>query len=129
MSERLPPIPTPSSQLWRQLRLQYVPVVIFLAGVAAAVLLWTQWVAPPTLIGEAEAIRTELRSGQAGLLAGLEADMLQSVRAGQTIGKVIATDPKILEASLAVIRAEVEVLRTTTDMNFERLRLDWMSKR
>jgi len=61
MSERLPPIPTPSSQLWRQLRLQYVPVVIFLAGVAAAVLLWTQWVAPPTLIGEAEAIRTPWR--------------------------------------------------------------------
>src|SRR5688572_11404774 len=129
MSERLPPIPTPSSQLWRQLRLQYLPVVIFVAGLAAAALLWTQWVAPPTLVGEAEAIRTELRAGQAGMLAELNTDMLEPVKAGQTIGRVIITESKTLDASLAVIRAEIEVLRTTTDMNFERLRLDWMSKR
>ena len=129
MSERLPPIPTPSSQLWRQLRLQYLPVVIFVVGLVAAALLWTHWVAPPTLIGEAEAIRTELRAGQAGMLADLNTDMLQPVKAGQTIGRVIITESKTLDASLAVIRAEIEVLRTTTDMNFERLRLDWMSKR
>ena len=129
MSERLPPIPTPSSQLWRQLRLQYLPVVIFVAGLAAAAFLWTQWVAPPTLVGEAEAIRTELRAGQAGMLAELNTDMLQTVKAGQTIGRVFITEAKTLDASLAVIRAEIEVLRTTTDMNFERLRLDWMSKR
>jgi HlyD family secretion protein len=129
MSERLPPIPTPSSQLWRQLRLQYLPVVIFLAGLAAAALLWTQWVAPPTLVGEVEAVRTELRAGQAGMLADLRIDMLQSVTAGQTLGHIVVTNAKLLDASLAVIRAEIEVLRTTTDMNFERLRLDWMSKR
>jgi multidrug resistance efflux pump len=129
MSERLPPIPTPPTQLWKQLRLQYLPVVIFIAGVAAAVLLWTQWVAPPTLIGEVEAVRTELRAGQAGLLTELNTDMLQTVKAGQVIGRVIPTDSKLLAASLAVVRGEIEVLRTTTDMNFERLRLDWMSKR
>src|SRR5688572_24727260 len=129
MSERLPPIPTPSSQLWRQLRLQYLPVVIFVTGVAAATFLWTQWVAPPTLVGEAEAVRTELRARQSGLLAELNIDLLQPVTAGQTIGRVIVNDAKLVDASLAVIRAEIEMLRTTTDMNFERLRLDWMSKR
>jgi multidrug resistance efflux pump len=129
MSERLPPVPTPSSQLWRQLRLQYLPVLIFALGVAAATVLWTQWVAPPTLIGEAEAVRTEVRSTQSGMLADLDVDLLQPVKAGQVIGRVIVNDPKVLEASLAVIRAEIEVLRTTTDMNFERLRLDWMTKR
>jgi len=129
MSERLPPIPTPGAQLWRQLRLQYLPVVAFVLGVVGAVLLWTQWVAPPTLVGEAESIRTELRSAQSGLLVDLTIDVLQPVKAGQTLGRVIVSNPKVLEASLAVIRAEIEVLRTTTDMNFERLRLDWMSKR
>src|SRR5688500_17544896 len=129
MSERLPPIPTPSSQLWRQLRLQYLPVLIFVGGIAAAAMLWTRWVAPPTLIGEAEAIRTELRAGRAGMLSELKIDMLQPVKAGQTIGRVILNDPKLVDASLAVIRAEIDVLRTATDMNFERLRLDWMSKR
>jgi multidrug resistance efflux pump len=129
MSERLPPIPTPSSQLWRQLRLQYLPVVIFVLGLVGATVLWTQWVAPPTMIGEAEAVRTEVRSAQSGLLSDLNVELLQPVRAGQVIGRVIVNDPKVLEASLAVIRAEIEVLRTTTDMNFERLRLDWMTKR
>ncbi|MBL9212801.1 MAG: hypothetical protein JNL92_20235 [Opitutaceae bacterium] len=129
MSERLSPIPTPASQLWRQLRLQYLPVVIYLAGLVGAFLLWTHWVAPPTLVGEAEAVRTELRAAQSGMLADLNVELLQPVKAGQRIGRVIVNDPKVLEASLAVIRAETEVLRTTTDMNFERLRLDWMSKR
>jgi multidrug resistance efflux pump len=129
MSERLPPIPTPSSQLWRQVRLQYLPVLVFVIGLVAAGVLWTQWVAPPTLIGEAEVVRAELRSTQNGMLAELNVDLLQSVKAGQAVGRVIVSDPKVLDASLAVIRAEIEVLRTTTDMNFERLRLDWMSKR
>ena len=129
MSERLSPIPTPASQLWRQLRLQYLPVVIYFAGLVGAYLLWTHWVAPPTLVGEAEAVRTELRAAQSGMLADLNVELLQPVKAGQRIGRVIVNDPKVLEASLAVIRAETEVLRTTTDMNFERLRLDWMSKR
>lgn len=129
MSENLTPIPTPSAQLWRQLRLQYLPVVVFVLGLIAVFVLWTRWVAPPTLVGEAESVRTELRSAHAGMLADLSVDLLQSVKAGQVIGRVIAHDPRILAASLAVIRAEIEVLRTTTDMNFERLRLDWMSKR
>jgi multidrug resistance efflux pump len=129
MSAGLSPIPTPPAQLWRQLRLQYLPVVVFVAGVAGAAVLWTQWVSPPTLVGEAEAIRAELRAPQAGMLSGLSADLLHPVKAGQIVGQVIVSDPKVLEASLAVIRAEIEVLRTSTDMNFERLRLDWMSKR
>jgi multidrug resistance efflux pump len=115
--------------LWRQLRLQYLPVLVFVVGVIAAGVLWTQWVAPPTLVGEAEAVRAEIRSVQAGTLNALNVDLLQPVKAGQTLGRVIVNDPKVLEASLAVIRAEIDVLRTTTDMNFERLRLDWMSKR
>lgn len=129
MSDRLPPIPTPAAHVWRQVRLQYLPVVAFVIGLIGAYLLWTQWVAPPTLIGEVEAVRTELRAAQSGRLADLNVDLLQPVTAGQVIGRVIVNDPKILEASLAVIRADIEVLRTTTDMNFERLRLDLMTKR
>ncbi len=129
MSERLTPIPTPPAQLWRQLRLQYLPVVVFVVGVAAAAVIWTRWVAPPTLVAEAEAVRTEVRSSQAGLLTGLSVDLLEPVTAGQTIGRVVVNDPKILEASLAVIRAEIEVLRNSTGLTIEQLRLDWLNKR
>lgn len=138
MSESLPPIPTPSAQLWRQLRLQYLPVVIFVIGVLAAGILWRQWVAPPTLIGEAEAIRAELRSARAGTLAGLEVDYLQSVKAGEVLARVHVYPPQVLETALAAIRAEIDVMRATMDpvvgqqraaLNYERLRLDLMSKR
>src|SRR5436190_20917088 len=99
MSDRLPPIPTPSAQVWRQLRLQYLPVVVFVAGLAAATLIWTRWVAPPTLIAEAEAIRTEVRAAAAGTLGGPAVELLQPVKAGQIVGHV-AGSPKVLEASL-----------------------------
>lgn len=138
MSERLSPIPTPSAQLWRQLRLQYLPVLIFLVGVLAAGVLWTQWVAPPTLVGEVEAVRSELRSTHPGTLAGLEVDLLQPVKAGQVIGKVFVNPSEVLETSLATIRAEIEMMRATMEpvvgqqragLDLERLRLDLMSKR
>jgi multidrug resistance efflux pump len=138
MSERLPPIPTPSAQLWRQLRLQYLPVVIFVTGLLGAAVLWTQWVAPPTLVGEVEAVRTEVRSAQPGTLSGLEVELLQPVTAGQTLGHVFVNTPQFLETSLAAIRAEIEMIRATMDpvvgqrraaLDLERLRLDLMGKR
>jgi multidrug resistance efflux pump len=137
MSERLPPIPTPPAQLWRQLRLQYLPVVVFVAGLLAAAVIWTRWVAPPTLVGEAEAVRADVRSTLPGQVVSLNVELLQAVKAGDVIGQV-AGDPKILEASLAVVRAEIELMRTTLDpvasqqriaVDLERLQLDWLTKR
>lgn len=138
MSERLPAIPTPRAQLWRQIRLQYVPVIIFLAGVFVAAFLWFRWVAPPSLIGEAEARRAEVRSALPGTLAGLEVDLLQTVTAGQKIGEVIVNDPRVLATSLATIRAEIASMRATLDpvvglqraaFDFLRLQLELMTKR
>jgi multidrug resistance efflux pump len=113
-------------------------VVVFVAGVAAAALIWTHWVAPPTLIGEAEAVRTEVRSPQTGALARVTVKLLQPVRAGETIAQVITTDARVVEASLAVIRAELDSIRTTMDpvlgqqraaIDYERLLLDLMNAR
>ena len=137
MSERLRPIPTPPAQLWRQLRLQYLPVVVFVAGLVAAAVIWTRWVAPPTLVGEAEAVRVDVRPPVAGALTKLTVELLQPVKAGQVIGEVAAST-QILEASLAMIRAEIELMRTTLDpvagqqriaVDLERLQLDWLTKR
>lgn len=138
MSERLSPIPTPSAQLRRQLRLQYLPVVVFLLGMAAAFFLWTRWVAPATLVGEAEAIRAELRSAQPGMLLGMNVDLLKTVSAGETIGHVLVNQPQVLETAVAAIRAEIDMMRATMDpvvgqqraaLDYERLLLDLMEKR
>src|SRR5688572_33275936 len=119
MSERLAPIPTPPAQRWRNLRLQYVPFIVFALGLAAAAVIWTRWVAPPTLVGEVEAIRTELRSAQSGRIIELKVDLLQEVKAGDVVGQVLVNEPGVLNASLTVIRAEMEVLRATTRLTIE----------
>lgn len=138
MSRDLPPIPTPPAQLWRRIRLHYLPLLVYLAGIAAAVYLWTRWVAPPTLVGEVEAVRAEVRSAHAGTLSDLKVELLQSVRAGQVVGYVAGGTPRQLAASLDVIRAEIELMRTTLDpvsgqqrtaLDLARLQLDWLGKR
>jgi multidrug resistance efflux pump len=138
MSEPLSPIPTPPALLWRQLRLQYLPVVVFVAGVAAAAVIWTRWVAPPTLVAEVETIRSDVRSTHAGTLSNVTVKFLQPVRAGQVVGEVVITDSRVMEASLAVLRAEVDAIRFTMDpvvgqqravLDYERLLLDLMKAR
>jgi multidrug resistance efflux pump len=138
MSDHLPPIPTPPSRLWRQMRLQYLPILVFILAIIAAVMIWTKWVAPPTLVAEAEAIRSEVRSAHTGTLVNVKVGLLQPVKAGETIGQIVRTDPKLIEASLAVIRAELDVIRFTMNpvlgqqraaLDYERLLLDLMKAR
>jgi multidrug resistance efflux pump len=73
-----------------------------------------------------------------GVLAELKVTRLQKVKAGDPVGLVVVSDPKILASSLAVIQAEIELLRadlkpvaaqqrSATDC--DQLRLDWMKQR
>jgi multidrug resistance efflux pump len=134
----LPPIPVPPSQRWREVRLLYLPRIVFLLGVIGTALLWSRWVTPATLVAEAEAMQAEVRAAQGGMLVGLKVAAFQAVAANEVVGHVAVVDPKVLDATLAVIRAEVGMLAATmtgaTDrqrvaLEFERLQLDWMSGR
>src|SRR5438105_8825012 len=71
-------------------------------------------------------------------LAELDVTRFQKVKAGDTVGRVLVTDPKILASSLAVIQAEIEILRVgmqpivtqqRTALDYSQLRLDWMRQR
>src|SRR5207244_3746432 len=73
-----------------------------------------------------------------GVIAALDVTRFQSVKAGDPVGQVLVTDPKILASSLAVIEAEIESLRVglqpiaaqqRTAMDYSQLRLDWMRQR
>ena len=134
----LPTIPIPPAQRWREFRLLYLPRLVFLLGIVGAALLWTRWIAPATLVAEAEVRQAEVRAPQAGVLTGLQVAIYQTVEANQVIGHIVVADPKLMEASLAVIRAEVGMLsasmagvtdRQRVALEFERLRLDWMNAR
>lgn len=134
----LPPIPTPPAQRWREVRLIYLPRTVFVLGVILAALLWSRWVTPAALVAEAEVVGADVRSTQAGALVGLRAGMLETVRAGQVIGEVANPNARLLESTLAVIRAEIAMITATlqgvTDrqrvaLEFERLQLEWMGHR
>ena len=86
----------------------------------------------------AEPVLASLSSHKPGTVAMLNVVRFQKVRAGDVLGQVLVADPKVVESSLAVIRAELENLKATLSpliqqqrnaVNFAQLRLDWMRER
>jgi multidrug resistance efflux pump len=93
---------------------------------------------PAPLIGRIEAIQTDIKSPKPGTLTQLRVSRFQMVSAGAPVVQVITTDPKVLTSSLAVIQAEVQLLRVgmtplentqRNAINYEQLQLDWMRQR
>ena len=136
--QSLPPIPTSPAQRWRDFRVQTMPVLVFGAVVLAAAALWQHSVAMPSLVGAAEAVTAYVSSPKPGVLVQLNTDRLQEVKAGDPIAQIITTDPKVLASSLAVIQAEIELMRRNLQpivgeqryvMNYDKLQLDWLKTR
>ena len=134
----LPAIPTPPAQRWKDFRLQGLPIIAFAVVAATISYMWSRNLAPTTFVGEVEAVQENVASPKPGQLADLSVDQFQSVKAGEVVARVITTDPKVIEASLGVIRAEVELLKTGMDpilnqhrdaVNYQQLRLGWLVQR
>jgi multidrug resistance efflux pump len=134
----LPRIPTPRRVLLREFRAQVVPALVFVLTLAAVSVVWHKHVGPVTLVGQVESLQERVASTKPGILSGLSVGSFQNVRSGQTVAHVITTDPEVLAASLALIQAEVHLLRFTaqTDadqnryaLSYDRARLDWMQQR
>jgi len=134
----LGPIPTPPAQRWREVRLVYLPRTVFVVGVVVAAWLWSSWVAPATMIAEADVTQVDVRSAQAGVVAALTTDLLKPVHRGDVLARIAPVNPQLLDATLAVIRADVAMLSATmsgaTDrirvaQTFERMQLDWLKGR
>lgn len=134
----LPPIPTPPGVLFREFRIQVVPYLAFVGVLGATLWLWSGYVGPATLVGEAESVRGVVSSIGPGRLAQVQVDALQRVTAGQVLARVITVEPRVLEAQISLSKAKIDLLRVGNDsdlrkqnsqVNLENLRLDWMSKR
>jgi len=131
-------IPIPLRQRWRDARLRAIPVIVFAGAVAGIVFLWQGYVAAPTMVGQAETLQASVSCYKPGVLAELTVTRFQRVKAGDAVGQVLVTDPKILASSLAVAQAEIEMLRIgmrpvatqqRNAMSYDQLRLDWMKQR
>src|SRR6266480_4748547 len=134
----LPVIPTPPAQRWREFRFRAVPILAFLAVLLVLTAMWRQYVTPPTLVGQVEPITAYVTSPRPGTVAQLNLTRMQQVRAGDAVGQIITTDPKILASSLAVIQSEIQLLRVNLQpvmeqqryaINYDRIRLDWLAQR
>lgn len=133
-----PPIPIPWSQRWHTWRVQYFPALIFVVVGLAFLLLWRSFASAPGLVGQAELVPNNVSSYKPGMLVELPVHRFQEVKAGDELGRVLITDPKILAASLAVIQAEIESLRVNLQpianeqrlaMQYSQVRLHWMAQR
>src|SRR6267378_3616848 len=131
-------IPIPLRQRLQDIRLRLLPLIAFCAAVVVMAVLWKDYVAAPTLVGQAEPYQANVSCYKPGMLAQLDVVRFQKVNLGDPVGQVLVTDPKILASSLSVIQAEIEMLRVglkpiaaqqRTAMDYSQLRLDWMRQR
>ena len=137
-SDGLKPIPTPLAQRMLDFRTRYLPAIVIGCCVVTIGVLWKQNIAAPTLVGQAEPVLSNLSSHKPGTVAALNVTRFQHVKAGDVLGHVLIADPKLVEASLAVIRAEIETFRLNDSplvrqqrnaVDYVQVRLDWMRQR
>ena len=134
--DKLPPIPTPAAQRWREFRIQVLPMVMF-AGVALSVaILWKSLVAPTGIVGEVEAVKSDVISLQDGTVARLDIDRFEVVEEGQELGEITGSSDDFIKASVAAIEADLRVMDTRialdqrrNQQSTARLRMDLYAER
>ncbi len=119
-------------------RQRFVPALLLTVLLVLSVKLWQKYASAPTLVGQAEVVPANVSCYKSGMLAQLFVNRFQTVKAGDSIGQVLVTDPKILVSSLAVIQAEIEAIRVSQTpvaaeqrlaMEYGEVRLHWMAQR
>src|SRR4051794_28801264 len=108
-NEKLPPIPTPFSQRWREFRIQVLPFMVFIATLVAIVYLWRTIVQPTGMVGFVETNQVNVASLQDGLIAELYVDHFQMVKKDQPVCVVANTDPDLISARIEAAKAELLV--------------------
>src|SRR2546428_1607496 len=135
-NEKLPTIPTPVAQRWREFRIQVVPFIVFLAVLAAIVYLWKSYVQPVGVIGFVETNAVNVTSLQDGLVSELHVERFQNVTTGQVIAVVVNTDPLLIEAQITALQADLQVMRerllvdrARTEQSYEQMRQELQIQR
>src|SRR6266540_1850090 len=118
--EKLPPIPTPVSQRWREFRIQVLPFVLFLSLLLGIVYLWKSYVQPIGVIGAAETNLVNITSLQDGVISELFVERFQNVTTGQVIAIVVNTDPELIKAQIESAQADIKILAARNAVDIQR---------
>src|SRR5688572_14749681 len=134
--EKLPPIPTPVSQRWREFRIQVLPFMVFVAILTGVVYLWKGYVQPIGVIGAAETNLVNVTTLQDGMISELFVERFQNVTTGQVIAIVVNTDPELIRAQIESVQADIKVLAARnavdekrTDQAYQEFKQDLLSRR
>ena len=120
------------------LRVRIIPVLVFAAAWGGVAVAWRHFGAAPMMVGQAEPVLASVSCYKPGVLAELTVTRFQKAKAGEAVGQVMITEPRILAASLAVIQADILMLQAEmkpvvaqqrTAMDYDQLQLDWMRQR
>jgi multidrug resistance efflux pump len=134
----LKPIPVPQEQKWRLFRMRRLPQIVFGITSIVAAILWRHVVVPDQLVGEIQSVTAAVSSPGTGTLTDIHVARFQLISEGDRIATITTTHPDIVEASLAVINAEIALLQLgippssetkTIALRYEQLRIDWMKER
>ena len=128
MSERRE-IKVPASQLWREFRMRFLPMGVFVGMRVVAAMLWKQTVIGPTMVGEVEAYQTAVVTPDAGYVTNLLVHRLQLVKAGDPVAEVISTDVRAISSQVQDLRSRIAIsqLEINSMMDRERIAFDYQA--
>ncbi|MCX8155987.1 MAG: hypothetical protein N3J91_06005 [Verrucomicrobiae bacterium] len=106
----LPKIPSPPSHYWREFRHGYLPIIVFLCVLVFSVNLWNRHVAPPSIVGEVEAIRSSITATEPGEIQELSVDLLSRVEKGDPIAVISVMEDETVKASINSMMADLTIL-------------------
>jgi len=121
-------IRTPLKEHLRQMRYQLIPVVVFLAGTYATVLLWDRHLELPNGIGAVKALRIDIISPVDGVLVKLPGQQLEVF---DTVGnrKIICKfDDRPVRALIDTLAAEVTRLKKELASTDAQMKLDFAER-
>ena len=117
--EPLPPIPVPPALRWREFRVRFLPVLLFMLAVGGVALIWERNVSAPMFVGAVEGRSAHVASPYAAKILQLNVDRFQTVTKGTPLAVLMPTDPR---TALAVVQSELDVLRSKLDPYLTRQR-------
>ena len=118
--DKLPPIPTPASQRWREFRIQILPFVVFLGVMTGIVYLWRSYVQPVGIIGYADTNQVNVTSLQDGVISELFVERFQNVTSNQVIAIIVNTDPELIKAQIESVQADIKILAARNAVDEQR---------
>lgn len=131
-------IPIPLWRRWREFRIRFLPILVFVGTALMVGYLWQGHVAPTQVSGFAVAQQFELRSPRDGYVTDLQLDVFSRVNPGAEIARIQPADLDELAAAIAILQAEIAAIQSTlgpvtglqrTLIDYEELRLEKMKTR